>query len=152
MEDTTMEQKKIGNVIYTLLNQNLSPQMAEMMFLELCFINPKADTSDERELTMYPLDWFRNKSVYDELVKNFETVLKLGPFSTQQRFRAFLALMYLKGLRADFRGYKKFLTSFRNKEAYRLASNLFDAEKFVRVFSDVDAEASTISSTSDISF
>ena len=147
-----MEQKKLENVIYTILNQNLSPQMAETIFWELCFINPKADALGERKLTIYPLNWFGNKSVYDELVKNFKIVLTLGAFSTQQRFRAFLALMYLKGLRADFRGYKKFLTSFRNKEAYRLASNLFDAEKFARVFSDVDAEASTISSTSAISF
>ena len=152
MEDTTMEQKKLENVLDTLLNKNLSPQIAETMFFELCFINPKADASDERELTMYPFDWFRNKSVYDELVKNFETVLKLGPFSTQQRFRAFLALMYLKGLRADFCGHKKFLTSMRNKEAYRLAANLFDSEKFVRVFSDIDAEAATISSKISIAF
>lgn len=135
---------KATDVFDKLLNEELLGSTAENLFFELCLIDPSSRDISVSELTVYPLEWFHNKHIHQELCKLFTTVIDNYNYSGRQKFRAFLALMYLKGLTTTFYGYSKFLSNKRNKSAYDLAQQLFDSEHFVQLFIAFDAKAMTI--------
>lgn len=135
---------KATDVFDKLLNEELLGSDADNLFFELYIIDPSSRDISLSELHAYPLEWFHNKQIHQELCELFTSVIDNYNYSGRQKFRAFLALMYLNGLNTTFSGYSKFLSNKRNKSAYDLAQQLFDSEHFAQLFIAFDAKAMII--------
>ena len=132
---------KATDVFDKLLNEEMLGCNADNLFFELYIIDPSSCDISISELHVYPLEWFHNRKIHQELCELFTTVIDNYNYSGRQKFRAFLALMYLNGLNTTFSGYSKFLSNKRNKSAYDLAQQLFDSEHFAQLFIAFDAKA-----------
>ena len=124
-----------------ILEKDIPYEKIEDVFYELYLINPHSSDVSLSELTFYPNIYFHSDNVYHELVTEFENLLTSNEeFISRKRFRAFLALIYLKGMKAKgFYGYKKLLEFEENQRLFDFANEVYNSEDFKFTFCRYDS-------------
>ena len=124
-----------------ILEKDIPYEKIEDVFFELYLINPHSCDVSLSELTFYPNIYFHSDNVYHEMVTEFENLLTSNEeFISRKRFRAFLALIYLKGMKAKgFYGYKKLLEFEENQRLFDFANEVYNSEDFKFTFCRYDS-------------
>lgn len=114
-----------------ILEKDIPYEKIEAVFYELYLINPYSSDVSLSDLTFYPNIYFHSDNVYHEMVTAFETLLTSNEeFIARKRFRAFLALIYLKGMKEKgFYGYKKLLEVEQNQRLFDYAYEVYTSEE-----------------------
>lgn len=143
----TERQALVAEVDYyyrLLFDQTLSVDTLEDLFVELCFINPKSLRTYIKEMNMFPKKFFRNRVVFDILLGHLENDVKSSKKLTSQgRFRAFLALIYLKDFESDravnlFCSKKAFKSIDANIQPLIIAGEVYLSGNFKETFKVAD--------------
>lgn len=127
-----------------LFDKTLSVATLEDLFVELCFINPKSPKTYIKEMYMLPKKFFRNKVVFDIFLGHLENDVKSSKkFTSQRRFRAFLALIYLKDFESDravklFCSKKAFKSIDANIQPLIIAGEVYLSGNFKETFKVAD--------------
>ena len=124
-----------------ILEKDIPYEKIVDVFFELYLINPHSCDVSLSELTFYPNIYFHSDNVYHELVTEFENLLTSNEeFISRKRFRAFLALIYLKGMKVKgFYGYKKLLEFEENQRLFDFANEVYNSEDFKFTFCRYDS-------------
>ena len=129
------------NILEFILEKDIPFERIEDVFYELYLINPHSSDASLSELTLYPDIYFHSKDICHEMEAEFEKLLLSDEKSiSRKRFRAFLALIYLKGMRErHFNGYKRFLEISENVSVFAYAYEVFKSENFKANFLKYDS-------------
>lgn len=124
-----------------ILEKDIPYEKIEDVFFELYLINPHSCDVSLSELTFYPNIYFHSDNVYHEMVTELEDLLtSKEEFISRKRFRAFLALIYLKGMKVKgFYGYKKLLEFEENQRLFDFANEVYNSEDFKFTFCRYDS-------------
>ena len=124
-----------------ILEKDIPYEKIEDVFFELYLINPHSCDVSLSELTFYPNIYFHSDNVYHEMVTELEDLLtSKEEFISRKRFRAFLALIYLKGMKTKgFYGYKKLLEFEENQRLFDFANEVYNSEDFKFTFCRYDS-------------
>ena len=124
-----------------ILEKDIPYEKIEDVFYELYLINPHSSDVSLSELTLYPNIYFHSDNVYHEMVTEFENLLTSNEkFISRKRFRAFLALIYLKGMKEKgFYGYKKLIEFEENQRLFDFANEVYNSEDFKFTFCRYDS-------------
>jgi len=136
--------KEVQSYCRKFFDSTLSVDVLEDLFVELSYINPKASKEDIKELHKLPKKFFRNKIILNIFLGYFENEVNGSErFVSQRRFRAFLALIYLKDFVNEsyvkiFCGKKSFKSIEANVDPLKIAGEVYLSGNFKETFKLAD--------------
>lgn len=139
-----VQQTESEKLIDWILNKQFNQYCdVEDSFFELQYLNPAIKDDDADELKTYPKEYFHNQKIFQNLDYYLRNLLNDCQDLTisRKRFRAFLALIYLYGMREGrnlFVGCRDIQEIPVNKEPANLAIWIYQSEVFNKKFLEVD--------------
>lgn len=128
-------------IIDFILEEDIPRDITEDIFYELYLVYPYSSDVLLSDMHLYQRIYFHSKDLYHSMLAEFEKILKSDEKSIlRKRFRAFLALIYLNGMKENmFKGCKKLLENKENVEPCTLAYEVYNSENFKDTFLKADS-------------